>query len=73
MPAVATRPATIQICDLEPNKRFTFTTDTDGDGSRITEYVKIGNKHYRKAAAENGVCCPILSLPRAIRTIVQPS
>lgn len=63
--------AIVQICEIKPNQRFRFANLRDGDPD--VEYIKIGNTHYRKAAAEQGVCCPITSLYAGIRTRVEPS
>jgi hypothetical protein len=60
-----------QICDVKPNQRFRFVRLQDGDPA--TEYVKIGNTHYRKASAEHGCCLPVVALAAGIRTRVEPS
>lgn len=73
MTTTATRPAIVQIVNIEPNQRFTFTAPCDGDGTTTTEYVKIGNKHYRKAHIEFAVSLPIIGLPAGIRTRVRPT
>ena len=58
----------VQICNVEQHQRFTFVDAYNG--SPDTEYVKIGNTHYRKAGMPQAVCIPIRVLSGAIRTLV---